>query len=123
MILSKYVEAEKFAYISEAKPMIIKVMSPRGVGTVIHVDYKNEQITIENKTDKLLDRAFGINQNPTWKDFEDFLEERCFPRTRDKMKSILREIGVQCYEPLSIIRKTGGRMAEDNLWLEIEDKG
>lgn len=100
--------------------MKIKVMSPRGTGTIIHADFRNETVEIENKTDRILDRAFGVKEKPTWQDFEGFLEERCFPRTRDKMKLVLKDVGVDYYDPLTIIGKTEGRMAEDDMWLEIE---
>lgn len=99
--------------------MIFILKSPRGIGTIINADYKTKCIKIENKTDRILDRAFGINENPTWKQFEAFLESRCFPRTRDKMKLILKDIGVPSYNPLTLIQKTGGYMAEDDLWVEI----
>lgn len=101
--------------------MVVKLYSPRGLGTIIHADYKSQTVRIENKTDKILDTAFGVNQNPSWKEYEAFLEDRCFPRTRDKLKLVLADIGVSCYDPIQIIKKTKGRMAEDNLWLEIED--
>ena len=52
--------------------------------------------------------------------YEEFLESRCFPRSRDKMKLILRELDLPFYEPLMIIEKTQGRMAEDNFWIKIE---
>lgn len=99
-------------------------MSPRGVGSIITADYATQTVKVENLTDSLLDTAFGVNKNPTWKDFENFLEERCFPRTRNYMKWILEDLGLQFYDPLLIIRKTDGRMAEDDLWIEIiEDLG
>ena len=53
-------------------------------------------------------------------DFKEFLESRCFPRTRDKMKLVLEDVGVPCYDPYLIIEKTEGRMAEDDFWLKIE---
>jgi hypothetical protein len=89
---------------------------------VIHADFQNETVWIENHTDVILHRAFGINQNPSWKDFEEFLEERCFPRTRACMKLVLRDLGVDFYDPLAIIMKTQGRMAEDSQWLEIVEE-
>lgn len=104
--------------------MVLKLMSPRGVGSIITADYIQQVVTVENYTDEILDTAFGVNKNPTWKDFEDFLEDRCFPRTRHYMKWILQDLGLQFYDPLAIIRKTNGRMAEDDLWIEIvEDLG
>lgn len=87
--------------------------------TKIYVDFKEEKIRIENYSDDLIDRAFGCIEEPTWEDFEMFLEERCFPRTRDKMKSILRDIGVDTYDPWQIIQVTEGRMAEDRHWIQI----
>ena len=98
----------------------ITLQSPRGIGTVIEADFKKETIHIINYTNRILDTAFGVNENPTWDDFQMFLESRCFPRTRDKIKLQLKEIGLDFYDPLSIIDKTDGRMAEDDLWLKVE---
>lgn len=36
------------------------------------------------------------------------------------MKLILRDLDLPFYEPLMIIEKTQGRMAEDNFWIKIE---
>ena len=102
--------------------MIIHFMDRDGICTVIKADFKTETIEIENRTDDILHRAFGIKENPTWADFEFCLEDRCFPRTRDKLKLVLQEIGVDCYDPLAIIRKTKGRMAEDTQWIEFVEE-
>ena len=99
--------------------LIIEVHSPRGVGTLIFADYRTQTVRIENKTTRILDTAFGINLNPTWEQYEQFLEGRCFPRTRDRLKFVLKDVGVDVYDPLQIIRKTKGRMNDDNLWLEV----
>ena len=87
--------------------------------TVILVDFKEQRITAYNETDNVIHRAFGIIVKPTWEDFEEFLEERCFPRTRDHMRVILKDMGLDFYDPLSIIEKTKGRMAEDLQWIKI----
>lgn len=87
--------------------------------TVIDVDFRHQKIYIRNKTDNLLFRAFGVIEEPTWEDFEEFLESRCFPVSRANLKLILRDIGVPSYDPLQIIEKTQGRMAEDHQWLRI----
>ncbi len=89
------------------------------VCTIIDVDFKNRQIFIQNQTDDLLHRAFGVIEHPTWEDFEEFLESRCFPRTRANLKLVLRDVGVSSYDPLQIIEKTQGRMAEDHQWIRI----
>ena len=33
---------------------------------------------------------------------------------------LLETIGVEAYDPLAIIRKTEGRMAEDQQWIRVE---
>lgn len=88
--------------------------------TIIDVDFLNEKVKIQNRTDDVLRRAFGINQDPTWKDFCGFLEERCFPRSRGLVKEKLKELGLSSYDPLQIVEKTQGRMAEDDMWLKIQ---
>ena len=99
--------------------MELHFMDPNGLCTIIYADFQTQQVKIKNFTNDTLHRAFGIKENPTWDDFEYFLEDRCFPRTRDKLKLVLQDIGVDHYDPLTIIRKTHGRMAEDHQWLEI----
>lgn len=87
--------------------------------TVILVDFLNQKILIKNETDELLFRAFGVKERPDWEDFEYFLEDRCVPRTRFGMKEILKDYGLDFYDPLAIIEKTGGHMAEDHQWLKL----
>lgn len=86
--------------------------------TVIYVDFGREQIAIQNRTDDLLHRAFGVNEVPTWSDFELFLESRCFPRSRGYAKQIVQGLGLMGgYDPLEIAEATGGRTAEDEMYL------
>ena len=86
--------------------------------TVIYVDFGRERIAIQNRTDDLLHRAFGVNEAPTWSDFELFLESRCFPRSRKYAKQIVDGLGLMGgYDPLEIAEATGGRTAEDDMYL------
>lgn len=85
--------------------------------TVIYVDFAQEQIVIQNRTDDLLSRAFGVVEAPTWQDFQDFLRSRCFPESRGYLKQILRGLGVNGYDPLEIAEVTNGRTAEDNMYM------
>lgn len=89
--------------------------------TLIDVDDSKQKIFVKNYVDDLMYRAFGINDEPTYLDYLEFLESRCFPRTRDKMKLILDELGIPFYDPFMIVQKTQGRMAEDDFWIYIED--
>lgn len=88
--------------------------------TIIDVDEAKQKVKIRNYTDNLIFRAFGRNEKPTFKDYEEFLESRCFPRGRDKMKLMLKQYDIPFYDPFLIIEKTGGRMEEDDFHIEIE---
>ena len=90
------------------------------VCTLIDVDELRKQIFIKNYTENVLFCAFGAIQNPSYEAYESFLASRCFPQERDKMKLMLRELNLPFYEPLLIIEKTQGRMAEDDFWIRIE---
>lgn len=56
----------------------------------------------------------------TWEEFQRFLEDRCIPRQRTGLQKYLEALGLEEYDPLAIIEKTGGRMAGDQQWLSIE---
>lgn len=87
--------------------------------TKIDVDYKAGTVKIENYSDYPLDLAFGVNTNPTIKDFEDFLESRCFERSCAGMKLRLRELGLDFYDPYAICKKTNGRLEGDFYSIEF----
>lgn len=90
------------------------------VCTVIDIDEVSREVRIHNYIDNPLFRAFGVNTEPTFEDYEEFLESRCFPRTRDKIKLELKRLDIPFYDPMMIIEKTEGRMAEDDFWIKIE---
>ena len=89
--------------------------------TTILADETAEKVLIENHTSDPLYTAFGVNENPDWQDYQSFLEERCIPKSRAGLKEYLNAIGVDEYNPVEIIRKTKGRMAEDQSWLEVTE--
>ncbi|MDO5573393.1 MAG: transcriptional regulator, partial [bacterium] len=106
----------------ETNPDVVlrmKFMNQDELCTVIDVDFLHEKVYISNRTKDILHRAFGVVEEPTWEQFESFLEERCFPRTRAHVKLILRDLGLESYDPLAIVEKTQGRMAEDHQWIEF----
>ena len=92
------------------------------VCTIIDVDELNREIEVKNYTADPLFRAFGAKLEPGYEDYEAFLESRCFPRTRDKMKLQLKMMDLPFYDPIMIIQKTQGRMADDHFWLKVELK-
>lgn len=87
--------------------------------TKICLDRTSRRLVIENETDDILSTAFGVNQTPNWEDLMTFLESRCIPRQRDGLKYYLAQLGIEKYDPMEIIRKTAGRMAEDSCWIKI----
>ena len=88
--------------------------------TVIDFDEVRRIVRIKNYARNLMFRAFGVNESPSFEDYEEFIESRCFPRTRDKMKIMLEALNIPFYDPIMIIEKTEGRMAEDEFWIKIE---
>lgn len=89
--------------------------------TKIVVDFTDKTLSAENTTEHIVKTAFGKNEAPTWEDFQSFLEERCVPRSRSGVREYLETIGVETYDPLEIIKKTSGRMAEDDQWIKLEE--
>ena len=87
----------------------------------IAADETAKKLCVENLVSDFLKLPFGNNQNPSWEDYLHFLESRCIPRTRAGLREYLETIGVGHYNPLEIIRKTQGRMAEDDIWLTVEE--
>jgi len=87
--------------------------------SVIFADFTDKTLAVDNHADDPVKTAFGNITYPTWNDFKAFLEERCIPRGRAGLQEYLEAIGVSDYDPIDIIIKTAGRMAEDNQWLEV----
>ena len=90
------------------------------VCTVIDVDELRRIVEIQNYVVNPLFRAFGINTEPSFEDYEEFLRSRCFPESRDMIKLELKRLGIPFYDPILIIEKTEGRMADDKFWIRIE---
>lgn len=86
-------------------------------------DETDQSLCVENKTDDVLKLPFGNKQTPTWQDYRSFLEDRCVPKARAGLREYLETIGIDHYDPLEIIKKTQGKMAEDDLWFAVEEIG
>lgn len=94
--------------------------------------YKNEpvaEITTSIDSDKvfvyqirheLMDKPFGGLSEVSSAMLEEFLESRCFPRERHSCKQLLKELGLDIYDPLSIVLKTHGQQYDDYYWLKFE---
>lgn len=87
--------------------------------SVILVDFYREQISVINHTDNPILRPFGIKAKPTWEDFTAFLEERCIPKDRFRIKQVLNDLGLEQYDVIRILEKTAGRTGEDDMWMKF----
>lgn len=101
-------------------PVRLWYMHNETVCTLIDVDEVNRKVRIKNYVENVMFRAFGAVDQPEYEQYQDFLESRCFPRSRDKMKLVLKDLDIPFYDPFLIIEKTEGRMAEDDFWIRIE---
>lgn len=120
-MLEKYPEyIDSIKLIPKTTPIRLVYMHNQTVCTVIDVNEINKEVRIKNYTNNVMFKAFGIIEQPDYDMYLEFLESRCFPRTRDKMKLVLNELGLPFYDPFMIIEKTEGRMAEDDFWIKIE---
>lgn len=118
LLTATYLESVR---IPEKKfPLRLWYMYKEEVCTLIDVDERKELVEIKNYTKKKQFQAFGANESPSFADYEEFLESRCFARQRDKMKVILKDLDLPFYDPFMIIEKTQGRMAEDDFWIRVE---
>ena len=100
-------------------PLRLLYMKGNKINTIIDVSLIDRKIRVKNYTNNIIDRAFGNKENITFEDYEKFLESRCFPKTRDKMKIQLDLLNLSYYDPLMIIEKTKGEMADDDYHVEI----
>ena len=115
---AEFLEASRHA---GHKVLLLSYYSGDTLCARIAADETGETLHVENLATDYLKLPFGNNPNPSWADYQHFLENRCIPKTRAGLQEYLETIGLDSYEPLKIIRKTQGRMAEDDLWLTVEE--
>lgn len=97
----------------------IYVYMDRGrLATIIEACAITQKVHIINFTDDMLSRAFGVNENPGWEDYNAFMESRCMPRTRYGIREELKHMGIDVYDPFQIVEKTSGRVYGDGQSLE-----
>ncbi len=101
-------------------PFVVDVMNGRSVVSSIYLNFQTEQVYITNRSNDVLSLPFGVNANPTWQDFEDYLLTRCFPENRGDKKQLLKALGVPFYDPWLIVMKTKGKTPDDNYWFNIK---
>ena len=83
---------------------------------------KGSSITFKNYGTNPVWLPFGVHEKATPELLDEFFEDRCFPRERVNCKQLLRTLGIDCYEPELICRKTHGVQFDDFLWIQFSDE-
>ena len=86
------------------------------------VKVRGNDVSFINYTNDPLKLPFGVKQSVERWEVEDYFEDRCFPRERANCNDILGELGLSCYEPELICRKTWGRQFDDFCWIKFLDE-
>ena len=119
-VLSEYPETVQMLEIPSPETPLRLIYKKAGeVCTVIDVDERHQKVFIRNYTNDVDSRAFGVNGEPDYAQYEEFLKSRCFPETVDKRKVLLEHLGLPFYDPLMIIEKTEGRLHDDDFHIEV----
>ena len=80
-----------------------------------------DRVEVENLVSDLSVTAFG-NHTPTAQQALAFFAERCFPETRANKNELIRLLGLDFFDPASIVAKTHGVMWEDFHWIRFADE-
>ena len=124
IVITKVVTIEEFISEKKAQSHCVKKLkfwNSKTLCTTIAVDFTDHTLCVENHTRQLVKTAFGKNRLPAWEDLMAFLEERCVPRQREGIREYLDALGLDEYEPWEIVKRTQGRMAEDQQWIEVTE--
>lgn len=85
----------------------------------VSVDFDSQQVSLQQFSNNPVDRPF-LYDSATVEDVLNFLEFRCFPRTRFNCQELLSDLGLTHYNPLEIVRRTHGLQLEDFVWVKFE---
>lgn len=90
---------------------------------IAELDFDPKTKIVENyKTysDDIYFLPFGMHNRVSYMGLIDFLEFRCFPKTRQNVKKLLDALGIPEYDPIAITKRTYGRMYSDYMWLKYD---
>lgn len=122
IIISKKPTIDEFIYNRKNNHLIkLEYFNSSELCTTIIADYTLKEIAFKNYSSNNLYLAFGKKKSCTWNEYQDFLESRCVPKSRDRIRNYLEALSLDSYEPIEIIKKTSGRMAEDNQWIKVTE--
>ena len=83
---------------------------------------EGNSVRFENFTDFVLFLPFGVQTSATYDDLLEYFEDRCFPRERTGARELLKDLGLDYYDPEAICRVTHGTQFDDFVWLQFSDE-
>lgn len=87
----------------------------------VTVNFSNQEVWVKQYTDNKLIKPFVKDDSDlTVTDVLDFLESRCFPKSRANVDEVLNLLGLTYYRPLDIVRKTHGVQWDDFMWIRFK---
>ena len=87
----------------------------------IWYDIGSRKVEYKVYTDILYKKPFGSKTEVTFKDLDEFVESRCFPRERFNCDEVLEACGLDSYDPYAIIKINRGNCGEDHLYLRYAE--
>lgn len=102
--------------------MIINYMYKDEVQTQIFFDEESKKVKINNYTNDILHRAFGVNESPNYEDLITFLKDRCWTKSRGDINNILSIYNLAVFDLIELLKQTNGRTYEDDLYMEFINK-
>lgn len=124
IVITRVVTIEEFYGEKKAQSHSLKTLkfwNGDTLCTTIVADFTDHTLCVGKPYKAAGENAFGKNKLPTWADLMAFLEERCVPRQREGIREYLEVLGLDEYDPWEIIKRTQGRMAEDEQWIEVTE--
>ena len=103
--------------------MFVQVYRKRKLIAEMTVDLAAKTVSkYRTYIDDIIDLPFGVNRQPNYIAFIDFLESRCPPRERANIKELLENWNLLEYDPLAITKRTHGLMFGDFIWIRFDNE-
>ena len=84
----------------------------------VRANFTTQQVeAVDMPNISILNTVFGEN-NPTIFALLDFFESRCWDETIGNNRQLLDVVGLQKYDALDIVKRTNGKMSDDNQWIK-----
>lgn len=85
----------------------------------IIIDFKNRTVKYEKFVQDFIKTNF-LFKEPTIEEVVEWLEDRCFPRTRFRYMKVIEALDLYAYDPIEIVKKTHGLIHEDYTWIKFK---